>query len=198
MRIVPVAANRAALRRRRSGQNAILDRGLSAIIAALAILGVLAAYFLFSGNSQAQNEQAQLSAITAEVENLYGTQSNYTGLTANVIALTGALSPSWVSGTGATAAIVSVYKSDIAIAPIANPTTGLADGAYTVTLPDIPNSACALLATTNVGTNELGVSLNGTGAPTGAPKTGASPLPLPAVAEANCQKGANAMVFYFQ
>ena len=185
------------LRRRHRGQNAILDRGLATILATLAIIGALATYFLFSGNSNAQAEQNQISSIAAEVDNLYGTQSNYAGLTTASIASSGALSPQWVNGAGtATATLVSIYRSQIVLAAVANPYTGLANGAWTMTINTVPAAGCVSLATTLVGNNELGVSINGKGAPTTAPAAGVSPLPNPAQAQASCSTGANTMVFY--
>jgi hypothetical protein len=182
---------------RQRGQNAILDRGLATILATVAIVGALAAYFLFSGNSNAQAQQAQIASIAAEVDNLYGSQSSYTGLSTNQIAASGSLSPNWVvPGAAGALGIASVYKSAITLAPVANPYTGLANGAWTLTLANVPASACLTLATTNVGSGELGVSINGAGAPAAAPAAGVSPLPTPATAQAACAKGANTLVFY--
>jgi hypothetical protein len=187
---------RSTRKRRARGQNAILDRNLSTILAAVAIVGVLAAYFLSSANSNAQAQQNQVASIAAEVDNLYGSQSNYTGLTTNSIALTGALSPQWVNGKGAAATLVSIFRSTIVLAPVANPYTGLANGAWTLTLPNVPPAACNSLATTLVGSGELGLSINGVGAPVAAPVAGTSPLPAPAAAQAACNAGANTLVFF--
>ena len=182
--------------RRQRGQNAILDRGLATILATVAIVGALASYFLFAGNSDAQAQQSQLTAVTAQIANLYGNQSTFTGLTAAQIAGSGALSPQWVTGTGTSASIVSIFKSPVVLAPIAHPYTSLANGAYTLTITNVPPAACISLASTNIGSGELGIAINGAGGPgTTAPLPGVNPLPTPAAAQTACSTGNNTLVY---
>ena len=190
------AKTRLVQNRRARGQNAILDRGLATILATVAIIGALAAYFLFAQNNNAQAEQSQIASISAEVDNLYGSQSSYVGLTTAIIASSGALPPAWVVAGVGGAGIASVYRSAITLAPVTNVVTGLIDGAWTLTLNAVPNAACLTLASTNVGSSEYGVSINGTGAPTGPTPAGTNPLPTPAAAAVSCTKGANTLVFY--
>lgn len=180
-----------AKKKRARGQSQILENGLVRIIAIFAVVLVLGMFWLASGSSKAEQQKAQIATIATAVSQLYGTQSTYNGLTSQVIAKNGSIAQQWVSGDH----LVSIYKSMITLASVSNPITGLTDGAWSLTIENVPQDGCNFLATSQDAPNQIQLVAGKSTATLGA---NTPPTLKPSEAQNACASGQNKMTWTMQ
>lgn len=180
-----------AKKKRARGQSQILENGLVRIIAIFAVVLVLGMFWLASGSSKAEQQKAQIATIATAVSQLYGTQSTYNGLTSKVLASNGSIPQQWVSGTN----LVSIYKSMITLASVSNPITGLTDGAWSLSIANVPQDGCNFLATSQDAPNQIQLVAGKSTATLGA---NTPPTLAPATAQTACASGQNTMTWTMQ
>lgn len=144
----------------------LLELLLVVAVGAVLILAGLGAYRLVTTNAQTNDAKRQLVQIKAETQRVYASQGSYTGLTLATAAAAGIFSG--IKGADlATPAPVTPFGFPYGIAA-----AGTGAPNFTITLNDLPSSACSDIATMFVGNADF-VS-GGVGKTTG--KTSAADL----------------------
>lgn len=150
---------------------------LSAVATLLGIAAVVAiGYNLYSAN-KSSNGLSDLTSMAGQIQALYSSHPSYSGLSATTV-INASLAPSsMISG----ATLTNPWGGTVTVA-----VNGSNSSFFDVTEPNVPNDACAKLAT---GVGNLGaLSINGTSVT----------LPAdPNTVSTNCSTGANSLVFTF-
>lgn len=130
------------------------EKGLSLIeasmvlaLSAIVISGVMFYYQSASDSNKTQNAISELMSTVAAINGLYVGQSNYTGLTTNILAKSSAIPDNYKNGNG----INNPFGGKLQIAPVNG------NKEYTIALTGIPQSACLNIASMNLGTSLKGV-----------------------------------------
>jgi prepilin-type N-terminal cleavage/methylation domain-containing protein len=119
----------------------LLELLLVVAVGAVLILAGLGAYRLVTTNANTNDTKRQLVQIKSEAQRVYASQGTYTGLTTATAAAAGIFSG--IKG-GDTGAPVTPFGFAYAIAAAGT-------GNFTITLNDLPSSACSDNATMFVG-----------------------------------------------
>ena len=146
----------------------------------ITIIGMvyLASYIskAFSGTKTSQS-MGQLTTIIANVQGLYSSQPNFTGLD-EATAIAGGVFPGTMAASGASQAY-DVFGGDVNVA------VATADAEFTVEFTSVPNSSCIKMGSGFTSGNLISLTVGGTAV------TAETPAALAAV----CTTGANDMVW---
>lgn len=115
----------------------LLVVGLAAIILA----GMFVAYNKVQSTNAANTESANISTLRAGIKNLYGTTSNYNGVTGTILLNARAVPDSMRTATGTT--INNSFGGAVTVAAAAY--SGGTDNAFSITYPNVPVDVCAKL-----------------------------------------------------
>ena len=134
--------------------------GLIELLIAVGIIGgILLVVLQMGGNmrqdSTVRNENSLLNTIAENVRTLYGSSSNYSGLTQTVARNARIFPGSMDDGT----AVFNTWNGSVDVAA-ATDTNGNNNRAFTVTWGDVPESACSKMATAS--TTAARVTIGGT------------------------------------
>jgi len=160
----------------------------AAVLAIVAILALGALQLITTVNQARLGSQAanELNTIQQAVRSLYGSQSNFAGISSEVLVSTKAVPQSMVSGTG----LKHAFTGAITIEPAA--AASGANSGFEVTFEGLPQDVCVKMLTADLG---RGVYAAGVGTMVGQD----AGLPLtPAAAALQCNSTYNnvAWVFY--
>lgn len=143
--------------------NRVMKRGLTLMETVLALivgLVVIAGVLVYFNQAQTTNQsieyEQEITSIVGTVDQLYGAQSNFSGITTQIIAQSGLL-PNKYSSDKST--IVSPSKGAVNITPESK--NNGSNNAFTITMNSVPNKVCSNLMTTDFGSNMLDHKVNG-------------------------------------
>lgn len=187
-----------ALRRTRKGI-ALIEVAMTLGIAALVAAGALFYYNTASENSRTNEAMGQIAALQELVRTMYQGQGSYNGLSNTLVAQNPMLANKYrncgtttpcvpSAGTG----VVSPFSRPVTFAPT-NETGATGTTHFSVTFEGVPRSACARLATADLGTGMVQITVTPTGGGGGGGGgTTAAGRPLtPTEANTACANGAN-------
>lgn len=123
---------------------------------ALASIGIYAVYSKVQTSSKANEEGKNLETMRAGIKNLYGGQTNYTGLSATVVAQA-KVAPLSMINVGNT--LRNSFGGAVTITPVS--VNGGTNNAFSITYANIPADVCVKLATAS------GASFDGVGPTSG-------------------------------
>jgi len=131
--------------------------GLIELLIAVGIIGgILLVVLQMGGNmrtdSTVRNETSLLNTIAENVRGLYGTSANYNGLTQTVAQNAQLFPGNMDDGTN----VFNTWSGNVTVAS-ATDTDGNADRAFSVVWGNIPEAACAKMATANTTAAEVTV-----------------------------------------
>ena len=110
---------------------------------ALASIGIYAVYNKVTTTSKANQENTNLQTIRAGIKQLFGNQTNFTGLTETVVRNARISPQDMHTGTNT---LTNAFGGAVTIAPIVSGTTlGSAPG-FSITTSNIPGDVCVKLA----------------------------------------------------
>lgn len=171
-----------ALRRARQKGYGLIEIAMGLAIAALLVAGAMM-YFSNASTAQATNDaMSEMGALQQVTRSLYSGQPNYNGLTDTLIAGSKQIPAKYVNvaGTGLT----SSFRGPVTVASFNT------DQNFQITLTNVPQQACNKMATTDLGTGMVDLTINGGTAVAARAMT-------PAEANANCSSNANSIVWTF-
>jgi type II secretory pathway pseudopilin PulG len=113
-----------------------------AVILGAAVM-VFVAYPKLKANQAATTENTNLSTLQAGIKNIFQGKPNYTGLVPTVLINAQVVPNTMVNGTN----IVNSWGATVAIAPAT--LGGLANNAYSITYPSVPQDVCVKLASSS-------------------------------------------------
>lgn len=131
----------------------LLVVGLAAIILA----GMFVAYNKVQSTNAANTESANISTLRAGIKNLYGTTSNYSGVTEVILLQARVVPDSMRTAAGTT--INNSFGGAVTVAPATF--AGNANSAFAITYPNVPVDVCAKLVVAVSQSFNL-VTVNGT------------------------------------
>lgn len=136
------------------------EKGLSLIesamvlaLAATVTAGVMFYYQSASDSNKTQSAISEVMSATSAINGLYIGQSDYSGLSVNVLKNSSAIPDNYKKGTS----ISNPFGGDLNVGPAA---AGNTDFGYYIELTKLPKSACINLATLNLGTSAAGYGIN--------------------------------------
>lgn len=151
-------AKQKASRRRRGFT--LVEIAMVLAIGIVLIAGALLLYQNASTNSKITEAGTQVANVSQAVRSIYAGQASYNGL-ANTMISTALPRKMVKDATGAT--LVNAFNGGVAVAA-AQPASGLADSAFTVSMSNIPSEGCLALATKDFGRAVIGLKVNATDA----------------------------------
>lgn len=171
----------AAFRRARQRGLTLIEAAMVLALATIVVAGVLL-FFQSASTSNSTNAAAsQLAAVQNAVRSLYAGQSSYAGLDATTLIQSRSLPGNMVNGS----TITSAFKAGVTVAPVAS----AGNAQFAVTFDGVPTEACSKMATLELGSSLVSVSVNGT--------TYTTPTrPTPGQATANCNASAQAQIVW--
>lgn len=141
----------------------VMKRGLTlmetvlALVIGLAVIGGVLVYFnqAQTTNQSIEYEQ-EITSIVGIVDQLYGSQSNFSGISTQIIAQSGLLPNKYSSDKNT---IVSPSKGEVDISPESR--NNGSNNAFHITMKSVPNKVCSNLMTADFGSNMLNHKVNG-------------------------------------
>ncbi|EJJ5775794.1 pilus assembly protein [Salmonella enterica] len=138
------------------------EKGLSLIeasmvlaLSAIVISGVMFYYQSASDSNKTQNTISEVMSTIAAINGLYVGQSSYTGLGNAILHNSSAIPQSYKGSGENSTTITNPFGGEMVVYPGATNTN-----MYSITLTQIPQSACLNIASMNLGTSLVGVGTN--------------------------------------
>ncbi|WP_440030237.1 type 4 pilus major pilin [Chromobacterium amazonense] len=122
----------------------LIEASMVLALSAVVVAGAVAFYGTASDNSKLQRAQQQLAAIQSAVASLYANQSDYTGVSVEILKDSKALPDSYFNSDKK---LLNPWQGDITVQADKSPSRG-----YSLTSSGVPPSACVKLLTGDPGT----------------------------------------------
>lgn len=146
----------AAHRLRRQGGFSLVEIAMVLAIIALLVAGIMLFFGTASTAQKTNDAMSELAAVQQTVRSVYAGQADYTGLSETVIANAGQLPRKWVKGVPpAATGLSSPFNAAVTVAPQASAAQ------FSVTMNNIPDTACSKMVTMDMGTGLVSVVVNG-------------------------------------
>jgi major structural subunit of bundle-forming pilus len=137
----------------------LIEAAMVLAISTLVVAGIMVFFQSASINSKTNEAMNQLSSLQSNVRSLYSSQPTYNGLNSELLINASGVPNKMVNGT----ALTHAFNAEAAVAP-ASVGSG-ANNAFTVTYSDIPSEACVSMATKDLGTGLVSLSVGGSNIP---------------------------------
>jgi prepilin-type N-terminal cleavage/methylation domain-containing protein len=149
--------NRNPMARRQAGMT-LIELGIVLAIAAIVIFFAISKFGEISANSRAQNAATEFASIATNIKRIFSTQSNYSTLTATVLANAKAVPLSYVNA-GAPPTFQHPLGGALTIGP--QNVTGSANDGIRYTYAGVPSPECNMFTQMVVG-GAYSITIDGT------------------------------------